>query len=163
MSATELTATIGDLLEAGSVNVGVTASNKADLLHLLIDTLDGCDGVDDLQAIRDAVFERESRLSTGVGDGIAPPHAKTTGTSKTLAVFATLSAPTGFDSFDGKPVTLVFMLIGPSSASRQHVRLLGRISRLLQREHVRRGLIGAKTPLEIISVLQAAEEEIPAQ
>jgi len=157
------TATIGDLLETGSIHVGVTASDKADLLQQLIRSFGGRDGVGDLRAVSDAVLEREAMLSTGVGDGIALPHAKTPAVTKTLAAFATTSAPIAYDSFDNKPVRLVFMLIGPPSASREHVRILGRISRLLQREPIRQQLIAARTPAEIVTILQAAEENIPSQ
>lgn len=153
--------TIGDLLEAGSVHVGVSASDKMDLLHRLIESFRGREGVGDLQTLADAVLEREAMLSTGVGDGIALPHAKTPAVTRTLAVFATTATPIPYDSFDDKPVRLVFMLVGPPTASREHVRILGRISRLLQREHVRRGLIDADTPAEIIRILQTAEDNIP--
>jgi len=157
------TATISDLLEADSIYVGVSASDKADLLQQLIDSFGGRDGVGDLQALGDAVLEREAMLSTGVGDGIALPHAKTPAVTKTLAVFATTATPIAYDSFDNKPVRLIFMLIGPPSASREHVRILGRISRLLQREPVRQRLINALTAEEIISILQTAEENISSQ
>lgn len=163
MAAIENTATIRDLLEAGSVHVGVVAANKTDLLQQLINSFEGCDGISDLQAVADAIFERESLLSTGVGDEIALPHAKTKATSKTLAVFATTAEPVDYESFDGKPVRLVFMLIGPPAASSDHIRILGRISRLLQREQVREKLLEAVTPAEIIEVLQSAEEKIPTQ
>lgn len=157
------TATIGDLLEAGSVHVGVNASDKMDLLHQLIETFRRREGVSDIQALTNAVLEREAMLSTGVGDGIALPHAKTPAVTKTLAAFATTAAPIAYDSFDNKPIRLVFMLIGPPSASRDHVRILGRISRLLQREPVRQQLVDAQTADEIITILQTAEDSLPSQ
>ncbi|HEY5563975.1 MAG TPA: PTS sugar transporter subunit IIA [Rhodothermia bacterium] len=163
MAATENTATLGDLLEAGSVHVGIVAENKTDLLQQLINSFRGFDGVTDLQAVADSVFEREAMLSTGVGYGIALPHAKTKAVSKTLAVFATTSKAIDYDSFDQQPVRLVFMLIGPPNASRDHIRVLGRISRLLQMEQIREKLLEARTPAEIIDILHSAEDRIPTQ
>jgi len=163
LAATENTATLGDLLEAGSVHVGIVAENKTDLLQQLINSFGGCDGVTDLQAVADSVFEREAMLSTGVGYGIALPHAKTKAVSKTLAVFATTSKAIDYDSFDQQPVRLVFMLIGPPNASRDHIRVLGRISRLLQMEQIREKLLEARTPAEIIDILHSAEDRIPTQ
>lgn len=162
VSAIAKAATIGDLLEAGSIHVGVRATNKSDLLRQLIDSLAGREGVTDLQAVAEAVMERESMLSTGVGYGIALPHAKTSGATRTMAVFATTATPIEYDSFDNQPVRLVFMLIGPRAASREHVRILGRISRLLQDEHVREQLLAVHEDSEVVDVLHAAEESIPS-
>lgn len=163
LAATENTATIGDLLQPGSVHVGIDAVNKTDLLRRLINSFAGRDGVMDLRSVADAIFEREAMLSTGVGDGIALPHAKTPAVSKTLAAFATTAQPIDFDSFDGEPVRMLFMLIGPPAASRDHIRILGRISRILQRQEVRRQLLQAQAPDDMVGILQSAEEKIPTQ
>lgn len=160
MAATVNTATIGELLDARSIQVGVVASDKTDLLNKLVASFAGRDGVGDIQTLTDAVFEREAMLSTGVGDGIALPHAKTAAATKTLATLATTSSPIEFDSFDNQPVRLVFMLIGPPNASRDHIRILGRISRLLQSDDVRDRLVGAVTPEGIVEILAEAEHEI---
>jgi PTS system fructose-specific IIA component len=160
LAATVNTATIGGLLHADSIFVGVNATDKQDLLLSLIESFRGREGVEDLQLLTDAILERESMLSTGVGDGIALPHAKTPAVSETLAVLATTSEPIPFDSFDNAPVRLVFMLIGPPSASREHVRILGRISRLLQRVHVRDAVLASTSPSDIIEILEQAEESI---
>jgi mannitol/fructose-specific phosphotransferase system IIA component (Ntr-type) len=77
LAATVKTVTISGLLDADSVFVGVTADGKQDLLLKLVESFRGRDGVGDLQAVTEAVLERESMLSTGVGDEIALPHAKT--------------------------------------------------------------------------------------
>jgi len=160
MAATVNTATIGGLLDARSIQVGVVASDKTDLLNKLIASFAGRDGVGDMQTLADAVFEREAMLSTGVGDGIALPHAKTPAATQTLATLATTSAPIEYDSFDNQPVRLVFMLIGPPNASRDHIRILGRISRLLQNDDVREKLVDADAAESIVEILAEAEQEI---
>jgi mannitol/fructose-specific phosphotransferase system IIA component (Ntr-type) len=150
---------IGALLTEANVLLGVDASDKTTLIRSLIEALvTGPD--EDLEQVASAVFARETLLSTGVGYGVALPHAKTGGIDETRAIFAVLATPVEFDAFDGEPVTLVFLLVGPTRSARTHIQTLGRISRILDEENTRAQLLNAKTPLEVVAVFESAEAKL---
>ncbi len=116
-----------------------------DMARLLVDTKTlGTDAV----AVRDivsAAMERERLGSTGVGSGVALPHARIDGVDRVYAAFARLETPLDYDSIDERPVDLVALLIAPSDAGGEHLRALAQISRRLRREDVRSRLRVAPT------------------
>lgn len=107
--------------------------------------------------IQRAVERREALLSTGIGNGIAIPHAKSPLLHRMTMAVGTTSIPVDFDSVDGNPVRLVWMLAGPERTSGLHVRTLARISELLRIEQVRSDLIHAASPQEFLAHVAAAE------
>ena len=112
---------------------------------------------DQVAEIHGAIERREAVLSTGIGNGIAIPHAKSPVLrAMTMAVGTTLD-PIEFESLDGGPVRLVWMLAGPDRTIGLHVRTLARISELLRVEKVRAGLIAAASPEEFLTRVVAAE------
>ena len=152
-------ATIGALLTEENVHLGVDATDKNDLIRTLVGALDFESG-DDLERVAESVLERESRLSTGVGYGVALPHAKTTCVSETRLLFAVTSTPIDFEASDGEPVRLVFLMVGPPSSATKHIRILGRVSRILNDEQVRGELLDSATPAQVIETLEAAEARL---
>ena len=132
-----------DLLSVERVRVPLTARNKDDVLSELLQTaLPRRDA-----AVHDAVMEalraREKVLSTGIGEGVGIPHAKTSLVDRLILTAGVAAEPVDFDALDGRPADLFFMLLGPDTAAGAHVRALGRISRLLRRESLRESLRGA--------------------
>ena len=114
---------------------------------------------DQVAEIHRAIERREAVLSTGIGNGIAIPHAKSPVLrGMTMAVGTTLD-PIEFESLDGGPVRLVWMLAGPDRTIGLHVRTLARISELLRVEKVRAGLIAAASPEEFLTRVVAAERD----
>jgi mannitol/fructose-specific phosphotransferase system IIA component (Ntr-type) len=112
----------------------------------------------DVATVLRAVEERESVLSTGVGFGVAIPHARSSAVRE-LAIIGGVSAePVPYDSIDGEPVRLFFLIVGPESSAGLHVKILSRIARLVRRDGVRRHLVEARTPDEFYRVLLEAEE-----
>lgn len=105
-----------------------------------------------------AVLEREEVLSTGIGHGIAIPHAKVSTVQDLSLVCGSHPAGIEFDALDGAPVRLFFLLIGPESAAGQHVKALSRIARLVRREEVREALMRAPSPEAFNQLLVEAEE-----
>ncbi|MEM1128503.1 MAG: PTS sugar transporter subunit IIA [Bacteroidota bacterium] len=146
-----------ELLTASTVSVGLTATTKDDALHAMIDLLEGHPSVDDLTAVRRAVLEREAIMSTGVGTGLGLPHAKTDAVRRTVVAFATLRTPIAYDAIDGAPVDLLFLLVGPERAQTEHIRLLSRISRLMQRTDLRAALCAAPNVETILALFEASE------
>ena len=100
-----------------------------------------------------AAMERERLGSTGVGNGVAIPHARIDGIDHVIAGFARLSEPMDFDSVDGRPVDLVAFLLAPSDAAGAHLRALARVSRQLRREENRSRIRSAPDAMSVFMIL----------
>ncbi len=133
--------------------------SKKDLINALVDTLeDQLESKEQVEEVRNAVLERESIMSTGVGKGLAIPHAKTKAVEENLAAFALLKEPLDFNSIDNEPVRLVFLLVGPESNNSQHIKLLSRISRLMNSGSFREEILSCTTSEEILNAFRVEEE-----
>jgi len=128
------------LLEKSAILSDVEAENKEDLLHIMVDSLRNQVTEEQLEDIRDAVFQREKIMSTGVGKQLAIPHGKVASIDRNIAAFAILKQPIEFDSIDKKPVKMVFLLVGPEKSNSAHIKLLSRISRLMNSSSFRETL-----------------------
>ena len=148
---------LSELLSVGRVKVPLGSRTKNDVLQELVALVAA--GRDPLNAepILAAVRERELVLSTGIGAGIAIPHGRTPLVDQLVVAAGVAAAPIEFESLDGKPVRLFFLLIGPESASGAHVKALSRISRLLRREQLRDELISAGSPEAFLDLVRSAE------
>ena len=104
-----------------------------------------------------AVEERENVLSTGIGFGVAIPHARSSAVSELSMVCGSSPVPVPYDSIDGEPVKLFFLIVGPESSAGQHVKILSRIARLVRRENLRERLCEAGTPDRFYEALLDAE------
>lgn len=136
-----------NLISPDCVALDLRASSKKqlfqDLARLILES-SAFDG--QTAALRDVVaaaMERERLGSTGVGSGVALPHARIDGVDRVYAAFARLETPLDYDSIDDRPVDLVVMLIAPSDAGGEHLRALAQVSRRLRREDVRARLRAA--------------------
>lgn len=147
---------LSELLTPERIRVPLLARDKAgvlkELAQLLVEQSGG-----DLEDILKAVKEREAVLSTGIGYGIAIPHAKSPTIGQLSLVCGASVDPIPFDSLDGEPVRLFFLLVGPESAAGQHVKALSRIARLVRRESVRQELLKAKNAKEFYDFIIDAE------
>ncbi len=120
-----------DLFTTGRIFLRLKAAGKAALLQELASRAGLSVGLDSA-AVLAALQAREALGSTGVGHGIAVPHARIEGIAGLVAFFARLERPVPFDSIDGKPVDLVVMLLSPPQGSGQHLAALAQVSRLLR-------------------------------
>lgn len=114
----------------------------------------------DLNEVKNAIMEREKIMSTGVGHGFGIPHCKTNKVTEILAAFGKTSKPIDFEALDGQPVNLVFLLIGKDNLVAPHIKLLSRISLLMNKSEIRQKLIEAKTTEEIYSIIESEEKNI---
>lgn len=151
-----------DLLKLETVRVGIPGEDKGEVLNTVIDLLGRERKVLDLDQVRRDVFDREEQMSTGVGMGLALPHARSGAVSDTISAFATTAEGVEFGAMDGQPVRLVFLLVGPENERSRHIRLLGRISRLMNREAFRKSLLAATAPEEVLALFRDAEAEFAA-
>jgi fructose PTS system EIIBC or EIIC component len=99
------------------------------------------------------IREREELESTGVIEGIAIPHARTEAVKDLLLVIGVVKEGLDFNSLDGKPVNIVFLIVAPEEAKSKYIQVLARISRMCRQEDLRKTLLGVTSPSEVISVL----------
>ncbi|MEE9431977.1 MAG: PTS sugar transporter subunit IIA, partial [Melioribacteraceae bacterium] len=104
--------------------------------------------------------EREEIMSTGVGHGFGIPHCKTSGVTEIVAAFGKTKSPIDFDALDGKPVNMIFLLIGKDNLIAPHIKLLSRISLLMNKEEFRNNITEATTPEEIYNLFINEERNI---
>lgn len=107
------------------------------------------------------LLERERKSSTGIGDGVAIPHAYVTGLDRMIVAFVRVPNGLDFDSIDQKPVYIVVFLVGPRFSENLHLKLLARLAKLLSKSSFSRSVLDAAGPREIISLFRAAEMRIP--
>jgi mannitol/fructose-specific phosphotransferase system IIA component (Ntr-type) len=146
-----------ELLTASRIKIPLEGHTKDDLLRELVGIVARDDEIGDEQAVLDAVRERESILSTGIGHGVAIPHGKSPSVPDLRMAAGLAPTPVDFDALDGQPVALFFLLIGPESAAGPHIKALSRISRIVRRDDVRDRLIAARTADEFLQALKDAE------
>jgi fructose-specific phosphotransferase system IIA component len=145
------------LLDKSAILANLYAKDKNELINSIINLFKNKVSEDQLNDIRVAVFEREKIMSTGVGKNLAIPHGKVGTIEQNYAGFATLKEPVDFDSIDGKPVTMVFLLVGPEKKNNTHIKLLSRISRLMNSSTFRESLLECETPDEIYEAFHQEE------
>jgi PTS system nitrogen regulatory IIA component len=144
--------TIGDLLARGAIAPRVTATTKRQALAVIAEVAARNFGLDAHQAL-DALRAREAAGSTGVGRGVAIPHARLAGVEAVQAVLVRLEKPVAFDAMDGEPVDLMIALFAPPEAGSDHLRALARVSRLLRQPEVREQLRQAQSADAILATL----------
>ncbi len=103
---------------------------------------------------------REELMTTGIGNGFAIPHAFVSGLEKTIVYFIRLKEPIDFKALDGKPVQFVFVLVGPEKKEGMHLKLLARLSRLIQKDEFRTGLKNISDQSSFLQTLQQFEAGI---
>ncbi len=148
---------ISDILEEKLVAPNLQGSTKEEVIDGLINLVSQSPKVLDKEKVRNAIFEREKIMSTGVGNGFAIPHGKTDAVSDIVAAFGVTAQPIPYQSLDDKPVRLVFLLVGKDNLVGPHIKLLSRISRLMNKEEFRNKLLETKSPQEIINTFKQEE------
>jgi len=107
----------------------------------------------DCGSMVEVLLEREKLGSTGIGDGIAIPHGKLAGLDNLMISFGRSREGVGFDSLDGNPVYIFFLLMAPENSAGQHLKALAKISRMLKDRDFRKGLIEAESPEEMYNLI----------
>ncbi len=148
---------ISDILTEEYVVTGLEGDSKDTIIDALIDLAARSPKVQDKEKVRTAIFDREKIMSTGVGNGFAIPHGKTDAVSDIVASFGVTAEPIDYESLDEKPVRLVFLLVGKDNLVGPHIKLLSRISRLMNKEEFRKRLLEAASPKDIIELFRQEE------
>ena len=143
---------IANLLDRRAVTPKASAASKRQALSLVAETAARRFGLD-ASEILDALLAREELGSTGVGSGVAVPHARVAGLDRMRAVFVGLETPIDYGSVDGQPVDLMFALLAPDNAGPEQLQAFARIARLLRQSKLRLQLRQARTPDAIFALL----------
>lgn len=150
---------IGDLLADGGVVLRGGASSKRQALHVVADAAAQALGMPEARVL-EALLEREALGSTGLGSGVAVPHARLDGVSRVTAVFVRLDTPVAYGSVDDRPVDLLFALFAPPSDGAEHLRALAAVSRALRSSEMREQLRQARTADAIRALF--VRDQVPA-
>jgi PTS system nitrogen regulatory IIA component len=143
---------IEDLLDRRAITPKLVAHSKRQALSLLAETAARRFNLDAGEVL-DALLAREQTSSTGVGSGVALPHARLKGLERMRGLFLRLETPVDFDAVDGAPVDLIFALLAPVDAGSEHLRALARVARLLRQKELRQQLRQARTSDAIHALL----------
>ena len=143
---------IGDLLDLGAISPRVTATNKRQALKVVAELAARSFGVKVGDAL-EALLDREAVGSTGVGYGVAVPHARVAGLTRLRGVFVRLEHAVEFGAVDDRPVDLIFALFAPPDAGAEHLRALARVARMLRQRELRQQLRQARTPDAVHALL----------
>lgn len=131
---------LSDLFSSDSIVLDFPPLGKEELLEAIVRHLDSNGLIKKYEQTLQHVIERENVMSTGIGHGVAIPHAYTDGVDRLVAGFFRTSEGVDFNALDGKAVDLIFVILGPKESRRDHIKVLAKISRLLNHENFRNGL-----------------------
>lgn len=150
---------ICDILRKDKIVPSLKGRTKMEVINELIDLFKEDERVNNIESMRMAVHDREKIMSTGVGKGFAIPHAKTASVTDIVAAFGKLDHAIDFQALDGQPVNLVFLLVGKENLVGPHIKLLSRISRMMNKDEFRDNLAKASSVEDIFKLFDDEEKQ----
>ena len=149
-----------DILKPQNIKVPLASRAKADAIGELVTLLAENKEVNDAKKVLDAVLEREATRTTGIGNGLAIPHGKCTGTDHLVMAIGRPATPIDFQAIDGRPVSLIWLLTSPPDKTGPHIHALARISRLMTIDRFRQALNEARTAQESFDTIVKQENSL---
>jgi fructose-specific phosphotransferase system IIA component len=149
-----------ELIDERSMTLDLTADDREKVIETLVLSLHKAGRISELEPVLDSVIERERALSTGVGQGVAVPHATVDGLDGAVVAFGRHSTGVEFGALDELPVDLIFLLLAPSEEISLHLKLLSRVSRLCNKPEFREALRAADDPAQILNIIREHETEL---
>ena len=150
---------ITDLLDVRSISLNAAPADKSQTLDAAVSLMTRSGKINDEEAYRKQVYAREEESTTGIGEGIAIPHGKCDAVEKPGLAAMVIPGGVDFDSLDGEPVTLLFLIAAPNSEDNVHLDVLSKLSMMLMDEDFTKSLRAAKTPEEFLAIIDQADEE----
>ena len=141
---------------------GVRVHTKAEAIHRLAELLTAGDAHMDVASVEEGLTRREEIQSTGVGAGVAIPHAKIDSLDRIVGAVLVCPEPIGFDAIDGEPVSILFAVLGPVKAPGEHIKTLARVSRLLRDDALRARLVQASDAAAAYELIAGEERRVAA-
>ncbi|GGD07315.1 PTS fructose transporter subunit IIABC [Pontibacillus salipaludis] len=149
---------ITDLLKQDTMILELESSSKADVIDELVSKLDEAGRLNDKEEFKQAILAREEQSTTGIGEGVAIPHAKTAAVKEPAIAFARSQEGADYESLDGQPTHLFFMIAASEGANQAHLETLSSLSSLLMDTEFRQKLLNAETRDEIVELIDAKEK-----
>jgi len=146
-----------DILSPECVRAPMVATDKRAAIEELVTVLAEAGKLADAEAVLQAVLERESTRSTGIGNGLAVPHGKSTGCPRLAMAVGRPAQPLEFESVDASRVELIVLLVSPPDETGPHIQALARISRLMLMEDFRSAVLSAHSGRDIYNIIAAHE------
>lgn len=150
---------ITELLTKHTIKLNIESKEKENVIDEMVTVLDKAGKLNDRQAYKEAILNRESQSSTGIGEGIAIPHAKTASVINPAIAFGRSKDGVDYESLDGQPAHLVFMIAATEGANNTHLEALSRLSTLLMREEIRKQLLEAESEDAIIDIINQHDKD----
>lgn len=150
---------ITDLLNKKSIAINPKVNSKNDAINKLVDLMDASGNLNDKNEYKKAVLAREELSTTGIGDGIAIPHAKTKAVKNAGLAAMIVNDGVDYDSLDGNPAKIFFLIGAPDGENNVHLEVLARLSTMLMDEKFRNALENSKTPEEFVNLIDEFENE----
>ena len=152
---------ITELLDKRSIRIDGAPKSKNEALDQMVELMAKSGKINDLEAYRQEVYRREEEGTTGVGEGIAIPHGKGAFVDKPGLAAMVVKDGVDYDSLDGEPVHLIFLIAAPNTKDNVHLDVLSKLSVLLMDEDFSRALQNAKSPEEFMKIVDEADQEAP--
>lgn len=150
---------ITELLQPVGISLGQAAGTKDEIIHRLVDLMEKTGALTDKAQYIEDLKIREASGTTGIGEGIAIPHAKSKGVSKPQLVSMTVPNGTDYESLDGTPTNLFFMIAVPENSNDEHLKVLSRLSTMLMDESFRKALLKATDKTTFLNTINQKEAE----
>jgi PTS system nitrogen regulatory IIA component len=144
---------IMDFLCEKAISIDLKAQDKKEAISELVDLLSRAKKIKNPSKVIEAILEREKLGSTGIGQGVAIPHGKTDSVPEQIGAIGISQKGVEFNSLDGEPVNLIFLLIGPAEVAGLHLKALARVSRLFKDRFFRQALKEAKSIEDVIKII----------
>lgn len=151
---------IRDMLQREFIIQDLKATGKKDVLEELVHVFAEQNGGMDSETMVRVLLEREKLGSTGIGDGIAIPHGKLAGIEEILVGFGRSRAGVDFNSLDGRPVHLFFIIMAPDTSSAKYLKVLAKISRMLKDPKMRKDLLEAASVDDLYRIIETMDQKI---
>ena len=154
---------ITELLDLKGIELGVSVGSKEEAINKLVDLMCATGKISDKDAYKEGILAREALTSTGIGEGIAIPHAQVAAVKAPGLAAMTVTDGVDYESLDGQPAHLFFMIAAPADGGSTHLQALAKLSALLMDEGFRQDLLNAKTSEEFLSMIDKKEAEKDAE
>ena len=150
---------ITELLTKDTIAMDLSASDKNGVIDELVNQLDKAGKLSDIAQFKEAIHNRESQSTTGIGEGIAIPHAKVAAVKSPAIAFGKSKEGVDYQSLDGQPAHLFFMIAAPEGGAQTHLDALAKLSGILMDDKVRESLLHANSPEEVLQIIDNSDDE----
>lgn len=148
-----------DLIDPQCIKLELKSRKKKELVKEMVDLLFQAGKIKEKEKVEESMMEREKKGSSGIGEGVAIPHIMSSKVSQTLIAFGQSKKGINFAAIDGKPIYLVFLLVGPARDAMLHLKILAKLCRFLHNSLFKQALLKANSREEIIQAFTEEEKK----